>query len=74
MKFYAEGEATGNVVRTRNGIMIIACNGISYIDNNDPSKNWSFIYSENDTDICNEIMQAIIEGSIKGGIESVSVR
>lgn len=72
LKFYAEGEATGNVVRTGNGIMIIACNGISYIDNNDPSKNWSFIYSENDTDIYNEIMQAIIEGSIKVGIESVS--
>lgn len=72
LKFYAEGEAAGNVVRTGNGIMIIACNGISYIDNNDPSKNWSFIYSENDTDIYNAIMQAIIEGSIKGGIESVS--
>ncbi len=40
LKFYAEGEATGHVVRTGNGIMIIACNGISYIDNNDPSKSW----------------------------------
>lgn len=72
LKFYAEGEATGHVVRTGNGIMIIACNGISYIDNNDPSKSWGFMFSENDTDIYNEIMQAIIEGSIKGGIESVS--
>ncbi len=72
LKFYAEGEAAGNVVRTGNGIMIIACNGISYMDNNDPSKNWCFIYSENDTNIYKEIMQAIIEGSIKGGIESVS--
>lgn len=72
LKFYAEGEATGHVVRTGNGIMIIACNGISYIDNNDPSKSWGFMFSENDTDIYNEIMQAILEGSIKGGIESVS--
>lgn len=72
LKFYAEGEATGHVVRTGNGIMIVACNGISYIDNNDPSKSWGFMFSENDTDIYNEIMQAIIEGSIKGGIESVS--
>lgn len=72
LKFYAEGEATGHVVRTGNGIMIVACNGISYIDNNDPSKSWGFMFSENDTDIYSEIMQAIIEGSIKGGIESVS--
>lgn len=57
---------------TRSGIMFIACNGISYIDNNDPSKNWGFMFSENDTDIYSEIMQAIIEGSIKGGMESVS--
>ncbi len=72
LKFYAEGEATGHVVRTGNGIMIIACNGISYIDNNDPSKSWGVMFSEKDTNIYNEIMQAIIEGSIKGGIESVS--
>ena len=72
LMFYAWGEVTGNVVRTGNGIMFISCNGISYMDNNDPSKNWGFIYSENDTDIYNAIMQAIIEGSIKGGIESVS--
>lgn len=72
LMFYAMGEVAGNVVRTGNGIMVIACNGISYMDNNDPSKNWCFMFSENDTDIYNEIMQAIIEGSIKGGIESVS--
>lgn len=72
LKFYAEGEAAGNIVRTGNGIMIIACNGISYMDNDDPSKNWSFMYSENDTDIYNEIMEAILDGVIRGGIESVS--
>ena len=72
LKYYAEGEAAGYVVRTGNGIMIIACNGISYMDNNDPSKNWSFMYSENDTDIYNEIMEAILDGVIRDGIESVS--
>ncbi len=30
------------------------------------------MFSENDTDIYNEIMEAILEGSIKSGIESVS--
>ena len=68
----AEAEVAGQVVRTENGILTIACNGIQYMDNNDQSKGWGFIYSENDADIYNEIMQAIIEGSIKGGIESVS--
>lgn len=68
----AEAEVAGHVVRSENGFMIIACNGIQYMDNNDQSKGWGFMYSENDTDIYNEIMKAIIEGSIKGGIESVS--
>lgn len=72
LKFYAEGEAAGHIVRTGNGIMIVSCSGMQYIDNNDPSKCWGFMFSENDADIYNEIMQAIIEGSIKGGIESVS--
>ncbi len=68
----ATAEAAGQIVRTENGYMTIACNGISYVDNNDPSKNWGFMYSENDTDFYNAIMQAIIDGSIKGGMESVS--
>ncbi|MBD5522564.1 MAG: hypothetical protein HDR03_15305 [Lachnospiraceae bacterium] len=69
---FAEGEVAGQVVRTENGIMLIACNGIQYMDNNDPSKGWGFMYSINDTDIYNEIMEAILEGVIRDGIESVS--
>lgn len=69
---FATAEAAGWNVRTGNGYMTIACNGISYIDNNDSSRSWGFMFSEKDTDIYNEIMQAIIEGSIKGGLESVS--
>ena len=68
----ATAEVAGQVKRTENGIMIIACNGIQYMDNNDQSKGWGFMFSENDTDIYNEIMKAIKEGSIKGGMESVS--
>ena len=68
----AEGEAAGQVVRTENGIMLIACNGIQYMDNNDPARGWGFMFSEDDTDIYNEIMASIIKGSIEGGIESVS--
>lgn len=52
--------------------MIIACNGIQYMNNNDQSKSWGFMFSEKDTDIYNEIMKAIKEGSISGGMESVS--
>lgn len=68
----ATAEVAGQVNRTENGFMIIACNGIQYMDNNDQSKGWGFMFSENDTDIYNEIMKAIKEGSIKGGMESVS--
>ena len=69
---HAITEVAGYNVRTENGIMMIACNGIQYVDNNDPTKNWGFMYSINDTDIYNEIMEAILKGVIKGGIESVS--
>ena len=68
----ATAEVAGQVNRTENGFMIIACNGIQYMDNNDQSKGWGFMFSENDTDIYNDIMKAIKEGSIKGGMESVS--
>ncbi len=71
-KGLALAEAAGQVKRTENGIMIIACNGIQYMDNNDQSKGWGFMFSENDTGIYNEIMKAIKEGGIKGGMESVS--
>ena len=66
LKFYAMGEVAGNVVRTENGIMVIACNGMSYYDNADPSKNWGVMWSFNDTDIYNKVMQALTEG-IKAG-------
>lgn len=65
-------EVAGLTVRTENGFITVACNGIQYMDNNDQSKGWGVMYSESNTDIYNEIMKAIIEGSIKGGIESVS--
>ncbi len=65
-------EIAGLTVRTENGFITVACNGIQYMDNNDQSKGWGFMFSENDTDIYNEIMQAIIEGSIRGSIEAVS--
>lgn len=71
-KGLALAEAAGQIKRTENGIMTIACNGKQYMDNNDQSKGWGFMFSENDTDIYNEIMKAIKEGSIKGGMESVS--
>lgn len=65
-------EVAGLLVRTENGFITIACNGIQYADNNDQSKDWGFMFSENEVDLYNVIMQSIIEGSIKGGIESVS--
>ena len=66
LTFYAMGEVAGNVVRTANGIMIVACNGMSYYDNADPSKNWGVMWSFNDTDIYNKVMQAMTEGLIAG--------
>lgn len=42
---FADAEVAGQAVRTENGIMLIACNGLNYMDNVDPSKSWHIMYS-----------------------------
>lgn len=69
----AEAEVAGLVVRTENGIMVIACNGLSYMDNAAPSKSWNIRYSINDTNMYTEIINAMADGYITGSdIEEVS--
>ena len=70
---FAQAEVAGQSVRTENGIISIACNGLSYMDNAEPSKSWHIMYSINDTDMYTEIMNAMAEGYIIGkDIENVS--
>ena len=70
---FADAEVAGQAVRTENGIMLIAFNGLNYMDNVDPSKSWHIMYSINDTDMYKKIMNAMTEGYIIGkDIENVS--
>ena len=70
---FADAEVAGQAVRTENGIMLIACNALNYMDNVDPSKSWHIMYSINDTDMYKKIMNAMTEGYIIGkDIENVS--
>lgn len=70
---FADAEVAGQAVRTENGIMLIVCNGLNYMDNVDPSKSWHIMYSINDTDMYKKIMNAMTEGYIIGkDIENVS--
>ena len=70
---FADAEVAGQAVRTENGIMLIACNGLNYMDNVDPSISWHIMYSINDTDMYKKIMNAMTEGYIIGkDIENVS--
>ena len=70
---FADAEVAGQAVRTENGIMLIACNGLNYMDNVDTSKSWHIMYSINDTDMYKKIMNAMTEGYIIGkDIENVS--
>ena len=70
---FADAEVAGQAVRTENGIMLIARNGLNYMDNVDPSKSWHIMYSINDTDMYKKIMNAMTEGYIIGkDIENVS--
>ncbi|MCM1128260.1 MAG: hypothetical protein NC429_17555 [Lachnospiraceae bacterium] len=65
-------EVIGHTVRTEKGIMMVTSNGINYMDENDTSKSWAIIYSMNGTDVYKEIIKAIQENAVEGGIENVS--
>lgn len=63
---FAEAEAAGQVMRTENGIMAIACNGMEYMDNTNTSRNWAINFSMNATNMYTEIMKAINDENIAG--------
>ena len=63
---FAQSEVEGFSVRTENGILSIACNGMEYMDDADPSKSWAVHYSGTDGNMYMEIMNAMAEGYIVG--------
>ena len=63
---FALAEVAGGAVRTENGILMIACNGMEYMDDADPSKSWAVHYSIDATNMYSEIMNAMSEGYIVG--------
>lgn len=62
----AQAEAAGHAVRTPNGILMIACNGMEYMDDANPQRGWSISYSIDDARMYTEIMDAMAEGYIAG--------
>lgn len=62
----AQAEAAGQAVRTPNGILLIACNGMEYMDDADPSRDWAISYSIDDARMYTEIMDAMAQGYIAG--------
>lgn len=63
---FAQAEVAGQAVRTENGILLIACNGMEYMDDADPSKSWAVHYSVDAANMYSEIMDAMAEGYISG--------
>lgn len=63
---FAQAETAGQAVRTPNGILTIACNGLGYRDNDEPAKDWDVQYSIHATHMYTEIMRAMTEGYIVG--------
>lgn len=61
---FAQAEVAGQAVRTENGILLIACNGMEYMDDADPSKSWAVHYSVDAANMYSEIMNAMSEGYI----------
>jgi len=53
---FAQSEVAGFSVRTENGILSIACNGMEYMDDADPSKSWAVHYSGTDGNMYMEII------------------
>lgn len=70
---FARCEAAGMGVRTENGILCLACNGLSYMANEEPPESWAILYPISNTYMYKEIMNAMAEGYITGSdIEDVS--
>lgn len=70
---YAELEVGGIAVRTENGILTLACNGLDFMANEEPPESWAIQYPINNTYMYKEIMNAMAEGYITGSdIEDVS--
>ena len=70
---FAELEIGGMAVRTENGILSLACNGMSFMANEEPPESWGILYPINNTYMYTAIMNAMKEGYITGSdIEDVS--
>ncbi len=70
----AGAEVAGQAVRTEHGIMTLSCNGLHYMDNDNPLRSWAVMYSADDSDMYKEIIDAMTEGYIMGSdLEEVSV-
>lgn len=63
---FAQAEVAGQTVRTENGIMMITCNGMSYMDDANPSRSWAVMYPVGAVHMYAEIMDAMAEGHIEG--------
>lgn len=63
---FAQAEAAGQAFRTPNGIMMISCNGMEYMDNTEASKSWAVQYPVNASNMYTEIMKAMTDGYIYG--------
>jgi len=63
---FAQAEAAGIAVRTENGILMITCNGMGYMDDANPSKSWDVQYPIENTNMYSEIMDAMSKGYIAG--------
>lgn len=62
---FAQAEVEGQAVRTEDGIMMITCNGMNYMDDANPSKSWAVMYPIGATHMYTEIMNAMAEGYIE---------
>ena len=41
---FAQAEVAGQAVRTEDGIMMITCNGMNYMDDANPSRSWAVMF------------------------------
>lgn len=62
---FAQAEVAGQAVRTEDGIMMITCNGMNYMDDANPSRSWAVMYPIGATHMYMEIMNAMAEGYIE---------
>ena len=67
---FAMMEVNGYAVRDETGVLVIGIGGMTYYNDQDPTKGWGILYSGYDSTIYSKLKEAFVSGAITGNMIS----